>query len=194
MRLNKERKIYVGILGLGLAAVAVDRLALSGGPAGVSAAINPAMPDAAAAQAQLQLQSSVLSQAQGQQSAAVPVSRRLQEYASRQPVADAFVVPDAWVEKEAPVVAEVAQNPAMREAEKIITVERPDIEAIRKRVTSVVGRGDQVAAIIDNEVIRVGHTTKAGMTLKAVKGQEVTVVLNNQEFTLKFDDAAHSQR
>lgn len=187
MRLNKERKIYVAILGLGLSAVAVDRLILSGGPAGVSAAMNPAMPDVVAGQAQ----SSVLSQAQ--QSVAVPVSRRLQEYASGQPVADAFVVPDNWVEKEAPI-AEAVQNPAMREAETTITVDRPDIEAIRKRVTSVVGRGDQVAAIIDNEVIRVGGTTKAGLKLKAVKGQEVTVVFENQEFTLKFDDAVQSQR
>lgn len=190
VRLSKERKLYLAILGLGLSAVAVDRLVLNGGPSGVSAAMNPQASQLT--QLPQLAQNAEQSLAPQAASAMVPVSRRLQAYATGQPVADAFTTPESW----APVPEKTPENipaAALRESEKTITVERPDLEAIRKRVTSVVGRGAQVAAIIDGEIIRVGQSTSNGVLLKSVAGQEVTVVVQGQEYTLKFDEQPKSR-
>lgn len=169
MRLSKERRTYLAILGLGAAAVGVDRLWLGSGPTSVSAAL-PVEIAAAGITATPGI-------AAGKPSAVVSVSRRLESIASSEDIGrvdDAFTLPDAWTTP--------PQTAVEAAAEGVIAARRA-----LPRVTGIVGRGASVAAVIDGEIVVLGETSSAGVTLVAVEGHDVTVEIAGERVTISRD-------
>ncbi len=162
MKLSKQRQVYVAIMGLGLAAVAVDRLWLSAGPSHASAAATPQ-----------ELASATPPAKPVSDAAVVSISKRL-ETAQASLGTDAFVIPASWQPPAPPPEAEAAESHSEPSAQK-------------HQVTSVVGGGAAIAAVIDGEVIRLGETGKNGITLVSVDGRRVTIQIADKQMQLTID-------
>ena len=180
MNLSKERRIYVAILGLGLAGVAVDRLWLQSGPSAVSASMLPGDSLAVTPQAESPKSTRM-----------VPVSRRLDELSrstGEAGVQDAFVVPAAWQ----PVkVAEKAAEPTADEP----TAEPPQAKGFAGVITSIIGRGENLTVLIDGEVVCAQRPSKlTGMRLVSVVENMVTITRDGQEYTLEYHPRSASEK
>lgn len=179
MNLSKERRIYLAILGLGLAGVAADRLWLRAGPSSAGAAVQP---EAAAL--------AVAPTEQVKSARVIPVSRRLEEIAPQAATAiisDAFVVPAAWQ----PVKPKEPPQQAQQEAQAAQAQAKATAAARSSRVTGLVGRGDSMIAVIDGEVVSRHQDSKvSGMRLVRVEGNKVTITRDGKEETLEFVPSA----
>ncbi len=169
VKLSKERRIYLGILGLGLAAVAADRVFLSAGPGQASASISPMDPELPSPTIEAPKSSSLVS-----------VARRLDEFKlspSHGHQTDAFVVPAAWqpppakAAEAAPQAAKIPQTP-------------------ENRVTGLIGRGEAVAAVVNGSALRIGERSREGVKLVRVVGNKVTLEEHGVETTIIFDPSA----
>ncbi|MCC6428348.1 MAG: hypothetical protein IT435_16195 [Phycisphaerales bacterium] len=158
VKLTKERRIYLAILGLGLSGVAVDRLWLSAGPKTASAAATPVAMLDEEPDAEVPKTSSVVS-----------VAKRLESIQSEVGT-DAFVIPASWMPKETPAKPDapgLAGAPAKESAP-------------RHRITSVVGRGDAITAVIDGQFHRLGGKAKDGIRLLKVEKTQALIEVNGQ--------------
>lgn len=167
VKLTKERRIYVVILGLGVAGVAADRLWLSaGGPAAASAAMSDQPVAAAASTGEAAKPSSLIS-----------VAGRFEQLRQSQQSenSDAFVLPVAW--RTSSVVAADGEQVNQQADDARPAKDQP-------RVTSIIGRGSSVAAVIDGHTVRLGEESKSGVRLVSVKGMVVTVARGEQTYVI----------
>lgn len=172
VKLTKERRTYLAILGLGAAAVGVDRLWLNAGPSSVSAS----MPDVVASAGL----PGAVGAGGGPTTTGVSVSRRLESLAATlrvDRVDDAFQLPLSWL----PPAEAAIEAPAPG---------GPLSPRVLPRVTGIVGRGASIAAVIDGEVVVLGETSSKGVTLVGVEGQDVTVEVAGERVTLSRDTPA----
>lgn len=166
VKLSKERRIYLGILGLGLAAVAIDRAFLNAGPGQASASVSPLDPALPPPTVEAPKSSSLVS-----------VARRLDDFKlspNSGHQSDAFVVPAAWQPappKPAEAAPQAAKGPQMPE----------------NRVTGLIGRGEAVAAVVNGNALRIGERSKEGVKLVRVVGNKVTLEEHGVETTIIFD-------
>ena len=149
MRLSKERKIYVALFGLGLIALAADRLFFT--PAGASAASPEPGPDAPAP-------TPPASPQPAPESAPGPsFAERLDRQAKWQdgPLQDAFFAPAAWVNGQSSPEAPAEARPESSFRDK-------------HHVTAVARVSGNAMAIIDGKPVRIGESLD-GFTLADIE-------------------------
>lgn len=144
MKLTRQRQISIGVLGLGLALLAADRLLLGPGDGGPSAAV-----------------ASVAAPAPVTRAAAAPARTPVRSVAERladksvgvgEQTADAFALPHGWLPPEA------AQEAKAVEADK---APLPQVTAVFPRTITGVAE-----ATINKQRVRVGETVDGWTVLK----------------------------
>lgn len=178
VKLSKNNKMYVAVLGLGVLALGVDRLFLGGGPAEAMAETPAALParSAPASSGHAQPTQSVADQLDGLQVVAPPRLERTD--------ADAFGLPPALasaVEEEIRRQADARDRAAReREAEELVRSLRLTAVRIPRDGTAqalINGRLLNLNAEVPGTAFRLVEITKDEAVLEAVGGTRITLSL-----------------
>lgn len=176
MKFNKQRKIYVGVLAVALVGLLIDRLVLSPGQSGPSAAqgamVLELIPDAS------ETIHAVLDESY-QTKESYSLADHLQAIcgdadAEMMGVKDAFVLPQEWVKRPEP---QKKETPAKTPAERFR-------EAHRLMAVMVDEHGGR--AVINGTYLLVGQE-KNGFRLLSVGKRSATVEFGDETIELKID-------
>jgi len=168
MRLNKQRKVYLGVLAVAGLALAADQLFFGvAGPQGASAAVQPpattsAAPAATAGQPIVAANASNARIAGAARLAQLLDALARQDNLSAATTTDAFAIPQEWL----PAVVSDAEVP-----ESLDSQPSPDSDAVASPVpvvTAIMAGGARPAAIVNGRLMIVGEPAK-GLTLVAVE-------------------------
>lgn len=178
MKLTRERKVYASLLALGLGVLAFDRI--TGSPSAARAGQGGLLAAGAAAL------ENALGGESGPMAGLVQVAlhERLAEVAGASGEGrDIFSIDPSWMEQLVTPVA--VKKPAEKAAEK-----EPDARAPGQmpRVTMVVQDASGGMAVVDGEVVRVGGTTKGGVTLVSVESRAARLSFDGREATVEIKD------
>lgn len=178
MKLTRERKIYVGVLGVGLAVLGADRV--MGPPSSASASSSAAVGEEPAAAA-------VSPGVQAPSVATVALAERLEamkgEHLGQAEVdgsSDAFRISPAW---RAALSPEATVSEGDADGSGVATM--PTSVALPK-VTVVVQDQAGGMAVLDGEVLRVGQVSRSGITLVGVERRAVRVLIDGLERTIEL--------
>lgn len=187
MKLTRERKIYVGVLGVGLAVLGADRV--MGPPSSASASSGVVVGEETAAVP-------VSSGVQASSVTLVALADRLEairaDHAQRADDAahvgstDAFRIAPTW---RAAISPQTAASEGDADAPGAVAMAT---SVPLPKVTVVVQDQAGGMAVLDGEVLRVGQVSRSGITLVGVERRAVRVLIDGLERTIELADFAGS--